>query len=437
MFFGLTIIYLATSAFDFQSIDTVSMYYPAWQFAHHGNINMNAFASHRSLWFQMAHGRLISNRLPGATWLAIPFYLLDRSAAPNPLMGNFAAAAATAGAVTLLFALLRRLTTGRRALCASLLVAFGTPTWTVSASALWTHGPGQLWLLLGVLLYVNNQQLLAGISFGAAICTRPHFAVVAAAIGLLDAASRRRLTPMALLASGAGVGLLLLELYNWHVYGSLDPRGAYAPLGSADGHSLSPTAITVGSYLHRVAGTLVSPTRGVLVLTPFLLLLIPGITAAWRIAPLWVRSSAIGGSLYMLVQLHGNGFSGGYSFFSYRLAIEWLSLSAPLLMLAYETWTVQTRWRSSLFRIFALYSVATHVLGEFLFRPERSEPDNWRTWLIWTIVRHQPAVSGLLALAAVGLTLAMLDATELLVVDASLKLRGGGPPSLQVEASPD
>lgn len=52
--------------------------------------------------------------------------------------------------------------------------------------------------------------------------------------------------------------------------------------------------------------------------------------SGWRAAPLWVRSAAAGGTAYLLIQLRGNGFSGGYGFFSYRLAIEWLTLCALL-----------------------------------------------------------------------------------------------------------
>lgn len=405
LFFGTWLLYLLTANYLFQSIDTTSMYYPSWQLARHGNITMTAFADDLGFWVDTGD-RLVSNRFPGATWLATPFYLLDPFGSPLPLMANLTAAAAVAGAVTVLFVLLCRLVPTGTALTASLVFAFATPTWTVSADALWTHGPGQLWLLSGVLLFSRGRYLAAGLLLGAAVVTRPHYALVPAVLGLFELARTRRLRPVTLIALGSGLGLLVLLVYNQHVFGSWDPRGGYAPApGDNTGRSLDPTGITALQYGERLLGTLVSPSRGVLVLTPFLLLL-PGLRAAWRTGPSWVRAAAVGGTAYLLVQLRGNGWTGGYSFYSYRLAIEWLTLCAPLLVLAYVSWTSRARWRRRAFLALVLFSLATHAVGALLYRGDGAEPDYWRHWPPGQLISERPLAS--LVVASIAVVLGLL-----------------------------
>ncbi|MFP5219913.1 MAG: hypothetical protein ACLGIG_09280 [Actinomycetes bacterium] len=405
LFFGLWLLYLLTAGHLFQSIDTNSMYFPAWQLAHHGNITMDAHAHELGFWVE-AGGRVVSDRFPGAMWLATPFYLIDPFAEPLPLMANCAAAAATAGAMTVLFFLLRRLTTRRTALTAVLVAALATPTWTVSGDALWTHGPGQLWLVSGVFLAACGRHLGSGLSFAAAILTRPHYAVVAAAVGVGASLRQRRFRPMVLVGIGSGLGVVGLIAWNFHVYGAADPRGGYA--SDSRTRSLDPTGLPLVEYLERVAGTLVSPSRGVLVLTPFLLLLLPGLVTAWRRSPAWSRSAAMGGLLYMIVQLRGNDWMGGYSFYSYRLALEWLTLSAPLLVVAYQSWTAHRAWRRRVFTALVTFSVAVHGVGAVLYRGDGAgEPEYWTHWPPLALLNERQLATLTIGLATAVVALAV------------------------------
>lgn len=393
-------VYALTASYRQQSIDTASAYFPAWQLAHHGNLTMDRFAApNLHLWLLQAKGRLVSNRFPGVIFLSVPLYLLDSAATPLPYYANITAAAVTAGAVVAAFALFCRLCPSRRqALAATAILAFATPTWTVSGNALWTHGPGQFWLLLGLLGIVRGRFWAAGLAFGLAVLTRPHYAVVAAVLAAGQLLTARRLRPVIALSVGTGLGVLALLAYNRHVYGTLSLGGGYRYAS----HGLAvPTRVQ--RFPEGVLGTLISPSRGVLLLTPFLWLLLPGLPAAWRAAPGWVRSAAVAGGAYMVTQLHINGFSGGYSFFSYRLAIEWLTLSAPLLVLSYRCWTERRSWRRRLFAALVAYSVATSAAGVLLFRDETVEPDYWRAWnpgRVW--LAHPVAASGIAALALVA-----------------------------------
>jgi hypothetical protein len=316
-------------------------------------------------------------------------------------MGAVTAAAATAGAVVLLFLLARLITTPRRALGASLVLAFGTPSWTVSSDALWTHGPGQLWLLLGVLLSASSLPLSAGLAYGAAIVTRPHYGLVAAVQWAGDALRRRPRQHLVRLAAGTAAGVVVLAVYNRRLFGQWGFRTGYSD-------TISDTSgVGLSHFVVNVIGSLVSPSRGVLVLTPFLLLLAPGLRRGWRVAPAWVRAAAVGGTAYLLVQLWLNRWSGGWGFYSYRLQIEWLTLSAPLLVLAYDEWTCRTALRRRMFAAAVGYSVVTHALGAVLYRGEVHEPRYWVLWQPGSVLGQRPVAAVTVTLVvAVGCAIA-------------------------------
>ena len=113
------------------------------------------------------------------------------------------------------------------------------------------------------------------------------------------------------------------------------------------------------NYFGNVALALVHPVRGLLVYSPFLIFLIPGLPAAWRKAPGWVQGSAIGGVLYLLFQLKANRYSGGDSFWGYRYPLEALAAAGPLLLLSYTEWL---RQQSALLRRLFLYAAAGSIV---------------------------------------------------------------------------
>lgn len=405
---GTFLLYLLTASYTVQSIDTVSTYIPAWQLAHHGTLSVDRFAD-PDLWFVHAHGRLVSNRFPGAILLATPFYLLlDHSSAPLPLVANLTAAVATAGAVCALHALLHRVADGRTALLGALLMAVGTPTWEVSGSALWTHGPAQLWLLLGLLAVAHERLLLAGPAFGAAVLTRPHLAVVPAVLGAAVAVRARSSRPALQLGLGSAAGVLGLLLYDRVLYGGWTLGGDYGSRLAGGGSStaqlhlggVGPRAFVVGLF-----GTLVSPARGVLVLSPFLVLLLPGLPAAWRAGPPWARAAALGGLVYLACQLWLDEFSGGYGFPGYRVPLEPLTLTAPLLALSHAAWTARRRWRRRAFVLAAAVSVAVQALGAVGPSDSPGRPDVWTHLEPFAVLRAHAPLWAVVPLASAALVL--------------------------------
>ncbi|NNC41124.1 MAG: hypothetical protein HKN95_10570, partial [Acidimicrobiia bacterium] len=106
--------------------------------------------------------------------------------------------------------------------------------------------------------------------------------------------------------------------------------------------------------------------RGFLLWSPFLLVLIPGLRAAWKAAPAWVRGSALGGLVYLLVQYKANRFSGGGGFFTYRYPLEALTAAAPLLYLSYREWVAPRPRIGKAFVALSSASIVVHGLGSIL-----------------------------------------------------------------------
>jgi hypothetical protein len=229
----------------------------------------------------------------------------------------------------------------------------GTGVWSVAADSLWQHGPAMLWIIAGTLLSVEHR-LWSGLAFGAGVLTRPHTALVAAGNGLYQAWQTRRLRPALQIGIGAGLGLIALVAFNAVVFGSPSISGGYSS-AFAD----RATSLNLFTWGKNIVLTLVDPARGLLAYSPFLLILAPGLPAAWRKAPDWIRGSAIGGLAYLLLQLKANRYSGGDTFWGYRYPLEMLAATAPLLMLSYTEWV---RSQSHLLKRLFLYAVILSIV---------------------------------------------------------------------------
>jgi hypothetical protein len=335
--------------------DTQSTAIAAFQLAKHGNATLNAYQGHVA-WIYNVGGREVTDRLPGTIFWAAPFYfVLDRSDALSVYPSVLAADVACAIAIAVTFALVQRIMSRRAAVCAAMLLAFGTGTWTVSSNQLWTHGPAQAAILLTVSLCVKQRWFLAGIPAGFAILVRPHLGIVALVYGVTGALRTRSWKPL-LIGVGSMVGSSILLAYNRALWGRWVIFGGYDQPVAGSVHKVS-------EFFVGIAGDLVSPERGLLVMTPALLLLLPGIRPAWRVAPDWVRTATVAGLAYLALQLWGIRFGGGDGFYSYRTTLETLTLCIPLLALAWREWTASTRLRRSAFSGLAAASVALHGFG--------------------------------------------------------------------------
>jgi alpha-1,2-mannosyltransferase len=398
----LFVLYLLTLRVHAQdmSIDPVSVTSSAWQLAHHGTPRLPTGSGYYDAWMiRSGPGHVVSNREPGLVGLAAVFYwLMPWTTIYNVAPASIAAALLTAAAMGTLALVLRRLVEPRVAWFAALAAGTATSTWAVSSTALWPHGPDQLYLAGAMLALASRKHLGAGLGFAFAVLTRPPLALVAAVTGLWASFERRSMRPGLAIGVVTSCGLAAFLVYS-HAFWGGGLQSQYVAAGGGDfqGKFLDIGPAAVGAFLVNVVGTLVSPGRGVLIGSPFLLVLIPGLRPAWRQAPPWVRSSAVAGLLYMLVQLKANRFSGGTYFWGYRYPIEALTLLAPLLVLSWRAYASCTARRRAVFATLLTAAITLQAVGAFCFG-HPSHFSDWTPYDFATALRNSPVLAGVVCL---------------------------------------
>jgi hypothetical protein len=190
------------------------------------------------------------------------------------LMEKLAASLIAALSVSLFYLLLRRRARSRLALLLAMAYAFGTTTWVISSQALWQHGVASL-LVIGALLVLTGKQTTpraigAGVLLGLIAANRPPDAILAAALGAYGLwfwSGRLK----AWLIGASALPAIAVVSYNFAIAGHL--LGGYGRVGASTFFS--------HDLLNGVAGLLVSPARGLLLFSPFLLFLV----LAWKYPP--------------------------------------------------------------------------------------------------------------------------------------------------------
>jgi hypothetical protein len=358
----LVVLYLATATWTLPyHIDAATNVFTAWEMGENGRVTLNNYEELATDdyfgnigWIVPAQSTAAAVYPPGTASLAAPLYAIWPAEAemqkvygtntdapsveiPIPPLGPAAITAAVVAAIAvgLLALVFREFVDGRLAVLSAYLVGLGTAMWPIAADALWQHGPAVMWITAGMLLSIRHQ-VASGFAFGAAILTRPHTALIAAGNGLWQSWKTRSIRPAGLVGFGSVVGLGVLVWFNDYVFGSPSITGGYG-----DRFAARMANLDLLEYAGNIILVFVHPMRGVLIYSPFLILLLPGLRSAWRAAPAWVRGSAVGGVLYLLLQLKAEGYSGGSGFWGYRYPLEALAAAAPLLLLSYREWVTK------------------------------------------------------------------------------------------------
>ncbi len=206
--------------------------------------------------------------VPAASYLTLTGWTNARLDHLARIMEKLSASLIASLSASLLYLLLRRRARRSIALLLTVAYAFGTTTWTISSQALWQHGMGAL-LVIGALLFLTREStvpraIATGLLLGLIAANRPPDLILAAALGIYGlfwAGGRRH---AAWLVAASALPLATMALYNFGVAGNV--LGGYGLIGNARffSHQLLP----------GVAGLLFSPTRGLLIFSPFLLFLV-------------------------------------------------------------------------------------------------------------------------------------------------------------------
>lgn len=311
------------------------------------------------------------DRFPGLlVWLA-PGYAVaswlgesraavgDDPLAVSSVPATLTAALTAAAAIAVLLQVFRRIVPTGTAVRASLVVAFATPLWSLAADAPWPHALTAL--LVAVSLWAAERPMAgwwAGAAAGLGVLTRPHLGLAQLVLGV-GAVWRGCWRHAAGPVLGVLAGVALLVGYTAMTFGAAGLQAGYDPqplVGRLV--SLDPSFTLTQAY-----GAWFHPTRGVLVLTPVLFVLLPWVATAWRSSPPWVRAGAIGGALYLLVQYRLMPWSGGSGFFGYRTSIEGLLLASPLLLRCWADGAATRKWWRRAGVVAVVAGVAIHGYG--------------------------------------------------------------------------
>jgi hypothetical protein len=161
--------------------------------------------------------------------------------------------------------------------------AFTTPAWSTASRSMWEHGPSMLCLSIAVLCALRADAgergwTGLGVALGAAYAMRPTDALPIAILGVWVLVWHRRQAAWVILGGLPPVLILVIvDLVAYHQL--LTP---YYTQGQSFDFS--------SNVLTAAAGNLVSPSRGLFIFVPLVLLSIAGVVLLWRgrrLTPLW------------------------------------------------------------------------------------------------------------------------------------------------------
>ena len=245
-------------------------------------------------------------------------------------VAGLTAALLSAGSVLAVYLTALAFLSRARAIALAALYGLGTCVWTISSQALWQQTAELFFLSLGVLCLARGEGVwvrgfAAGMALSAAAACRPTAAIVVLAAAAFLAVSHRR----ALLAymGGALPAVLALLAYNLYYFGSpLDFGQISAGAAVAQWKTGSPDVWQTPLWL-GAAGLLVSPSRGLLIYTPFFAAAFAGAIIVWRDARyVALRFLTVAVPLLWLPAFAWFDWWGGWTY-GYRPIVD----SAPLL----------------------------------------------------------------------------------------------------------
>jgi hypothetical protein len=286
-------------------------------------------------------------------------------------VAKWTAALLTAGSVALVFLTALAFTSRRRAFVLAALYGLGSCVWTVSSQSLWQQTPELFFLSLGVLCVVRGEGawirgVAAGLAFSAAAACRPTAAIVGlAAAGYLAMSDRRSLAAYVPAAFPVGLAVLAHNLYYFGSaldFGQL-AAGAVIAKSKTGSPELWQTPVWVGA-----AGLLVSPSRGLLVYTPFLAAAFAGAVLAWKDEKYAsLRFLAIAVPVLWLPAFVWFDWWGGWTY-GYRPIVDSAPLLAILCVPVIDRILARPAW-SCAFATVAGWSVFVQLLGVLAYTP--------------------------------------------------------------------
>jgi hypothetical protein len=285
-------------------------------------------------------------------------------------LAKLTASLLVAGSAALVFLTAARFLSPDRALLLSAAYALGTCVWSISSQALFQQTPALFFISLGAFLIICGSEpwlrgAAAGLAFAAAAACRPTCVlVVVAAAAFLLAEDRRTLAAFIVGALPIGFGLIAYNLYYFDTplsFGQLDvsPRFAEFKTGSP---ALWQTPLWLG------AAGLLSPSRGLLIYSPFLAAAFAGALFAWKDARYRrLRFVAAATLALWLPAFVWFDWWGGWTY-GYRPIVDSTPLLALLCIPVLDEVLARRAWRLA-FSLALAWSLIVQLAGAFLYTP--------------------------------------------------------------------
>lgn len=247
------------------------------------------------------------------------------------------------------------------ALIVTVVLALGSPALSTWTRALWSHGPAFACIAWAALLTLRGTSVRSALAVGVltalAVLCRPTAALPAFAIGVTFLWLGRRTLPRCLAATfGAIVVLALWSWWSSRTSGSAIPS-YYAP---------ARLELTWSEWVNALVGQLASPSRGLFIYVPFLLVAAALPWSSTR-RPVHLAAAALA-IAHLLFTSRFPHWWGGHCY-GPRLSSD----AVPLLLVA--TLPVISAWRASKVGRTALAVLVVASLGANLPGAFR-----WQTW---------------------------------------------------------
>jgi 4-amino-4-deoxy-L-arabinose transferase-like glycosyltransferase len=326
-------------------------------------------------WVQRANGRYVSNYPLLPALLATPVYVLPiRLLGGNSwvlinVLAKLAASLIAALSVMLVYLAAARLERESVAAAIAVVYALATSTWSISSQGLWPHGPAALFLAAALVCVTGGAErpwLLdaAGVAAGLMLATRPITVFMAAAV--VAYVLHRDLWRGLRAAAWCGAAVLPFVAYNVWTFGALE--GGYAGMHAAfeaDGW----TGTWSTPLAQGLAGVLVSPSRGLFVYSPILLLALLGLGPALRREQWLFGYLAAGIAASLLILAKYSVWFGGASF-GPRLCTEFMPALALFLAPAWQRLEGHTSLKVAA-TLFLAISIGIQAIGAFYYPSPR------------------------------------------------------------------
>ena len=173
------------------------------------------------------------------------------------------------------------------AIAAALTYGLGTSVWSTASLALWTHTPAVLGYSVALWALTAGRPGVAGTAAAAAVIARPATVSAIALLGMFLAHRALYTTKwhdlLRFCAATLVTGLTGV-LYNYWLFGSAT-GGAQFRMGVLT-KELGTTDMFSGSLQVGLAGLTVSPSRGILIFSPVVVIAVVGALKAWKATPI-------------------------------------------------------------------------------------------------------------------------------------------------------